>query len=235
MAAIGGSDRAQRQDRAQGHALGDGAGIGKAVTFGTLAWLLRASGWSLVLLGMLHAAFWKVFEWGDDSARLSPINRRVFIVHASFIVYVLIAFGVLLATRADLFIQKSDLARIVLAGMTLFFALRALAQPLVFDPVLAVGCRWRNALRAVAMLAFLTYVGVFALAWAHQSGALDNPIWKFEANSLRSWLRIGIASVWLMFGLAFKALNLVPRHRLIVRRILGESVAGPATLLIALG
>ena len=53
------------------------------MTFGTLAWLLRASGWSLVLLGMLHAAFWKVFEWGDDSARLSPINRRVFIVHAS--------------------------------------------------------------------------------------------------------------------------------------------------------
>src|SRR5205823_1112388 len=83
-------------------------------------------------------------------ARLSPINRRVFIVHASFIVYVLIAFGVLLATRADLFIQKSDLARIVLAGMTLFFALRALAQPLVFDPVLAVGWRWSSVLEAVA-------------------------------------------------------------------------------------
>ena len=45
-------------------------------------------------------------------------------------------------------------------------------------------------------------------------------------------LRIGTAVVWLIFGLGFKMLGLVPRHRLIVASVLGERWSGPATLLI---
>jgi hypothetical protein len=43
-------------------------------------------------------------------------------------------------------------------------------------------------------------------------------------------LRIGTASVWLVFGALFKVLNLVPRHRMIVATVLGEAMAGPITL-----
>ena len=45
-------------------------------------------------------------------------------------------------------------------------------------------------------------------------------------------LRIGTAVVWLLFGVGFKVLDLVPRHRRIVASILGERVAGTATVLI---
>jgi hypothetical protein len=45
-------------------------------------------------------------------------------------------------------------------------------------------------------------------------------------------LRVGIAAVWLVFGVGFKLLNLVPRHRLIVARIVGEGAAGPLTVVI---
>jgi hypothetical protein len=45
-------------------------------------------------------------------------------------------------------------------------------------------------------------------------------------------LRIGTASVWLVFGAVFKVLNLVPRHRMIVATVLGEAVAGPITVAI---
>lgn len=45
-------------------------------------------------------------------------------------------------------------------------------------------------------------------------------------------LRIGTASVWILFGLVFKVLNVVPRHQTIVGTVLGDAVAGPATLVI---
>jgi len=45
------------------------------------------------------------------------------------------------------------------------------------------------------------------------------------------WL---IAAVWLINGLICKVLNLVPRHQLIVARILGETYARPLTILIGL-
>ena len=47
-------------------------------------------------------------------------------------------------------------------------------------------------------------------------------------------LRIGIAAVWLTFGVGFKLLGLVPRHRLIVARIVGDGMAGPLTIAIGL-
>lgn len=47
-------------------------------------------------------------------------------------------------------------------------------------------------------------------------------------------LRIATASVWILFGLVFKMLNVVPRHQAIVATVLGSAVAGPVTLLIGL-
>jgi hypothetical protein len=46
-----------------------------------------------------------------------------------------------------------------------------------------------------------------------------------KANYLRTILTFCIATVWLINGLFCKVLNLVPRHHLIVARILGEPVS----------
>lgn len=43
---------------------------------------------------------------------------------------------------------------------------------------------------------------------------------------------IGIGSVWVFHGLYSKILNRIPRHRLIVGRILGAKLAAPATIFI---
>jgi len=56
---------------------------------------------------------------------------------------------------------------------------------------------------------------------------------RFDPQSHLTWLRIGIALVWLLFGLLFKALNVVPRHRRIVGRVVGDRAAGPVTSLVA--
>lgn len=51
----------------------------------------------------------------------------------------------------------------------------------------------------------------------------------------RRYLRLGTGGIWVLFGLLYKLLNLVPRHRLIVERILGPQLASPATLWIGAG
>ena len=50
-----------------------------------------------------------------------------------------------------------------------------------------------------------------------------------------TWIRIGIALVWIVFGLVFKGLGAVPRHRQIVARVVGEPRARAVTSLVAAG
>lgn len=47
-------------------------------------------------------------------------------------------------------------------------------------------------------------------------------------------VRIAVAAVWIAFGLFFKVLGLVPRHRQIVAAVVGEELATPVTLLVGL-
>ena len=56
-----------------------------------------------------------------------------------------------------------------------------------------------------------------------------------DLHSWLLWLRLALASVWLVFGLAFKALDAVPRHRQIVARMLGERASRSLTTAIGIG
>jgi hypothetical protein len=62
-----------------------------------------------------------------------------------------------------------------------------------------------------------------------------NGVAPFDLHSPLIWLRIGIASVWLLFGLFFKALESVSRHRQIVARVVGADRAGLVLWLVAIG
>ncbi len=57
---------------------------------------------------------------------------------------------------------------------------------------------------------------------------------RFPILSNKSHILLGvmIGTVWIFHGLYSKILNGVPRHRLIVSRVLGEGIAEPATLAI---
>jgi DoxX-like family len=57
----------------------------------------------------------------------------------------------------------------------------------------------------------------------------------FDFATLATWLRVGIAIVWLVFGFVFKILNKLPRHREIVARVLGARWAAPVTILVGVG
>lgn len=60
-------------------------------------------------------------------------------------------------------------------------------------------------------------------------------MFTFDFHSAITWLRVGIALVWLVFGLLFKALDFLPRHNRIVARVVGERWAKGVTLFVAIG
>jgi hypothetical protein len=53
-------------------------------------------------------------------------------------------------------------------------------------------------------------------------------------SHLTTWLRFGVAFVWLLFGILFKAMAAVPRHRQIVVRVVGEKRAGAVLWLVVI-
>lgn len=55
------------------------------------------------------------------------------------------------------------------------------------------------------------------------------------SSPLITALTLLTASVWLVFGLGFKVLGLLPRHRLIVAAMFGDAAAGPVTVIIGAG
>ena len=56
-----------------------------------------------------------------------------------------------------------------------------------------------------------------------------------QTDTFQTLSAILIGSVWVFHGLYSKILNRIPRHRLIVGRILGERFAQPATMVIGGG
>jgi hypothetical protein len=145
--------------------VGDGALAGE----GALILLsLRALGISQIVLGLAHAEIWRRLEWSRESAKLSPLTGRVFGVHTFFVAFVLVLFGALTALHAELLLLPSPLARFMTGGMTLFWLLRLLAQPLVFDPVLLPGSPLRAPLRLAAVAYFGATTAAFGVAFAKQ-------------------------------------------------------------------
>ena len=53
-----------------------------------------------------------------------------------------------------------------------------------------------------------------------------------QSDGVHTFSQLVIASVWAYHGLYSKILDRIPRHRLIVARILGERIARPATKII---
>lgn len=198
--------------------------------------LLRVTGASLLVLGGLHVVFWRHLDWTKDSARLSAINARVFVVHTFFIVYVLVALGLLTLVAPQLLLARTPLALVFSAGLSVFFGLRMLAQPLVFDSVF-VTSKVTAAVSALSHLVWLFYVVIFAFTFVHQLGweKWPVPVTPFDLSSGYTWARIAIAAVWLTFGFGFKLLDAVPRHRDIVGQVLGERWAVPVVRGVGLG
>lgn len=110
----------------------------------TLALHLRIVGVLLLLLGISHALFNRYFGWEKELATVSLFTRRVFFVHNFFIGLGVSLSGAGSVLYADSLIKPGALSRALLAGMTVFWLCRLLAQFIAYDSVIWRGDRFRT-------------------------------------------------------------------------------------------
>lgn len=141
----------------------------------TLDVLLRLAGLSILLLALLHAVFWWSLNWRTEVERLSPLNARVFAVHTFFVALVLFGLGLLSLLRPDLLLARSELARLMLVAVVVFWFARLLMQPLVFDGVMREGWTQSRALRISVNFVWGAYVVIYGAALFHQLTPVASP------------------------------------------------------------
>ena len=100
---------------------------------------MRIAGVLLLLLAAAHITFPKRFHWAEELARLSLLNRQMFLVHVCYIVFLVASMGTLSLIFTDALLEKTTLAKIVLAWLFLFWFSRLFVQWLVYDRTL-----WRG-------------------------------------------------------------------------------------------
>ena len=134
---------------------------------------LRIAGGSLVTLSIFHLVLWRALGWGREVDRMSPLTARVFAVHTFFVAFVLFALGALSLLTPHLLIERSELARLLLAAIVVFWIARLAFQPFVFDRVMQSGWTRSPPIRIGALLLWAAYVAVYGVALCGQcNGAL---------------------------------------------------------------
>ncbi len=121
---------------------------------GVLQWLLAA----------LHFVLPQRFGRKEDLARLSLINRQIFIVHCMFIVLLLLLLGALNVFYTDLLLAPNPLAPVVLSGLGIFWTVRLYAQWFLYSPKLWRGNRFNTIMHYTFTAMWAYYVVVYGIA-----------------------------------------------------------------------
>ncbi len=130
--------------------------------------LLQIAGASLVVLSIAHIPLWRALDWGPEIARLSPINARVFAVHTFFIAFILMALGLLSALKPHLLLLPSELARLLLEAIVLFWIARLAIQLVVFDRVMRNVWTRSLVIRVGACFVWLGYATIYGAVLMNQ-------------------------------------------------------------------
>ena len=129
---------------------------------------LRIVGGALIVLALAHPLFGRHCDWKNDAAKLSPLNRQIFHVHMFFICLVLVMMGVLSAFYPHALLPPTSLGKLVLMGLTIFWATRLIFQWFVYDWALWKGHRLNTTVHIVFTLLWTYFTVVFAVALRRQ-------------------------------------------------------------------
>ena len=131
----------------------------------TLRLLVQIAGLLQLGLAAAHLGFPKRFGWREELARLSLLNRQIFLVHTLFICLMLAMMGVLSVFGVEALLTPSTLGRWVLAGFAMFWLARLLAQWLIYDWSLWRGHRVNAIIHAAFTILWIFLASVYGAAW----------------------------------------------------------------------
>ena len=127
---------------------------------------LRVAGALLLTLACMHVFFPRRFDWPADLAKLSLLNRQIFIVHCVFIVLILLLMAALSIFAAPLLLRRDPLAAVVSGGLAFFWFCRLVAQFFVYSPKLWRGNRFNTAMHMLFSVLWTYLVAVYGAACA---------------------------------------------------------------------
>ena len=138
---------------------------------------LKIAGIALIILGFSHAFFGPRFQWKEELARISLLNRQIFYVHTFFIALVVVMLGVLACFYTRELLAPTHLARIILSGMVFFWSCRLLIQFFGYDASLWKGNRFHTRIHILLSVFWIYLVIVFGWAlWHQMQSDLDLPV-----------------------------------------------------------
>jgi len=132
----------------------------------TLSMNLRIVGILLVLLGLSHTFFNRYFGWERELADVSLLTRQIFFVHSFFIALGVVLGGAGSFLCADALLRPGLLSRTLLAGMTVFWLCRLLAQFFAYDSRIWKGNRFRTFMHAVFSALWIYVTATYGIALA---------------------------------------------------------------------
>ena len=74
--------------------------------------LLQFAGVTMIVLALAHFGLSKLLAWQEDTRKLTPINRQVFIVHTVFLAVGIFLLGLVCLFFAAAFFEKTTLATV---------------------------------------------------------------------------------------------------------------------------
>ncbi len=134
----------------------------------TVAIHLKIVGVLLIILALFHVTFPNRFAWKQEFVDLSLFNRQMAYVHCGFIGLMVLMQGILALFFTDLLLERTALAKPVLAGVAVFWFARLLVQFFVYSPALWRGDRFNTAMHVVFSVLWTYFTVVFAWAFALQ-------------------------------------------------------------------
>lgn len=126
---------------------------------------VRVVGMLLLALAALNLFLPKRFHWQSELEKVSLLTRQVFQVHYLFIVLSLVLMGVLSLVFTEALLEPGQLARVVLAGLTLFWVTRFLVQWIVYDRALWWGRRFETLMHVVFTCLWCYFSLIYGIAW----------------------------------------------------------------------
>src|SRR4028118_690619 len=136
---------------------------------------LKLAGLALMLLGVAHAFFGSRFNWKQEFEKVSLLNRQIFYVHTFFIALVVTLLGILAFFYTAVLLEPTQLARVVLCGIVIFWGCRLAVQFFGYDASLWKGDRFNTWMHILLSLLWLYLVSVFAWALWHQVKNVSEP------------------------------------------------------------
>ena len=128
---------------------------------------LRIVGAMLIALGLAHAGFGKRFEWKTELARLSLLNRKMFMVHCFFISLTLVLMGGITLFYTQALLEPTILSRVGLVAVVVFWLCRLFIQFFVYDSALWRGNRFNTRMHVLFSVMWVYVVVTYAFAAKH--------------------------------------------------------------------